>query len=250
MSRIIKAAELKVLVPNESQTVIPAMPVEGLETPLPTKGGTILDAANLLEDAQRKAEEMVAEAEAKGRGLVEQAQAEVEALRLKAKETGFAEGYAEGLAEGRSQALEQAGNLLSLLESIVEEGLAARTNNLQALEDDFLKLSLLLADKLVRRTVERDVSWLEPVVKEAVQALGAAEEIVVVLNPVDYSLLQEQGEDLPLPTRASLRFEQDPAITQGGCLIESENGLIDARLEQRLGKLAQHLLEVLYHEDS
>ena len=33
-------------------------------------------------------------------------------------------------------------------------------------------------------------------------------------------------------------------------MIESDTGIIDARLERRLGKLANHLLEVLYDENN
>lgn len=252
MSKIIKAADLKVLVVNESQTVIPAIP-KSSNTSLSEKnssGGTILDASNLLEDAQRKADEIVAQATEQAELKREQLENELETIRLQAKESGFAEGYEEGLVEGRNKALQDAGELLELLETVVDEGVKLRASNLAALEDDFLKLSLLLADKIVRKTVENDITWLKPIIKDALASLGQVDEVVVLLNSFDYSLLQDYGEELQLGTRTKLVFDQDPSITQGGCLIESENGLIDARLESRLGKLAHHLLEVLYYENN
>ncbi|HHT41955.1 MAG TPA: hypothetical protein GX014_00940 [Firmicutes bacterium] len=250
MSRIIKAAELKVLVTTDDQTIIPAIPTDQVDTESFVKGGTILDAANLLEDAQAKADEILEQAEQKATHLLEQAQSEVEAIRLKAKEAGFSDGYAEGLEEGRRKALERAAELLSLLENTVHEAVRLRTANLQALEDDFLKLSVFLADKIVRNHVETDVSWLQPILKEALESLGTLDQLVVFLNPLDYALLRNHEEDLRLSSRAKLVFEQDPSITQGGCLIESDTGIIDARLERRLGKLANHLLEVLYDENN
>ena len=247
MSRVIKAADLKVLIPNESQTVIPAPPREG-EVPQPTKG-TVLDGANLLEDAQRKAEEILAQAQEEADVLLHQAETEVETLRLQAKEAGFEEGYREGLVEGHQEALRQAADLISVLEVTVEEAVQVRSNSLGALEDDFLKFSLLLADKIVKRSVSHDISWLAPLISESLEALGQVQEIVVRLNPVDYALIKEEEEHLHLGMRAKLQFESDSSINQGGCLIESENGLIDARLEKRLGKIARHLMEVLYDED-
>lgn len=65
MSRIIKAAELKVLVTTDDQTIIPAIPTDQVDTESFVKGGTILDAANLLEDAQAKADEILEQAEQK-----------------------------------------------------------------------------------------------------------------------------------------------------------------------------------------
>src|SRR5690606_1789349 len=131
-----------------------------------------------------------------------------------------------------------------------DEAVRLRAANLQTLEDDFLKLSVFLADKIIRKEVETDISWLQPILKEALEALGTVERAVVLLNPVDYALLQNHEQDLNLSSRAQLTFEQDPSISQGGCLIESDTGLIDARLERRLGKLAHHLLEVLYDENN
>jgi len=249
LSRIIKAAELKVLVTSEEQIVIPAIPSEKEGTEGFAKGATILEATNLIEDAQAKAADILARAEEEAHQRLQQAEAEVETLRLRAKEAGFAEGYEEGLEEGRQKALAKASDLLSLLESTVEEAVRLRAASLRALEDDFIKLGVFLADKVIRKAVEADISWLKPIIKEALEVLGTVDQMVVLLNPVDYALLQNYQQDLSL-TRTKLVFEQDPSITQGGCLIESETGLIDARLERRLGKLAHHLMEVLYDENN
>ena len=140
MSKIIKAADLKVLgITTDDQTVIPVIPIETSAAAEMSKGATILDAANLLEDAQAKAEEILSQTEQRARELLEQAEGEVEAIRQRAKEAGFAKGYEEGLVEGRQKALEKASDLITLLESTVDEAVRLRAANLQALEDDFPK---------------------------------------------------------------------------------------------------------------
>jgi flagellar biosynthesis/type III secretory pathway protein FliH len=121
---------------------------------------------------------------------------------------------------------------------------------LAALEDDFLKLSLLLADKIVRKVVEEDISWLEPIIREALTALGQVDDILVRLHPNDYAVISGNPDLMTIATRTRIRFDSDVTIAQGGCLIESENGLIDARLEKRLGKIGKQLLEVLYDENA
>ena len=235
------------LIPNESQTVIPA-PTQR-EQPLESSGGTVLDGSNLIRDAQRKAEEILTQAQTQADTILAQAEEELEIIRLQAKEAGFEDGYQEGLVEGRETALREASDLVTLLKDIVEEAIQVRVNSIQALEDDFLKFSLLLADKIVKKSVSDDISWLSPIITDALQALGQVQEIVVRLNPVDYALVQEEEEHLCLAVRAKLQFQSDPSLTQGGCLIESENGSIDARLEKRLGKIGRHLMEVLYDEN-
>lgn len=246
MSRIIKAAELKVLVTDSTDTIIPARVVEG--SSLGTRGHTILDGSNVIGDAKRKAEEIITQAQEEAEQCLHNAERELEALRLRTKEEGYAQGYQEGLEDGAKKAREEAGYLLGVLEKTVEEGVRLRTSGLAALEDDILKLSLLLADKVVRKTVEDDISWLDLIIKEALQSLGTLDAITVYVSPMDYSLVKESEGDVEGSRKTKISFEPDPTISQGGCLIESVNGLIDARLERRLGRLGRRLTEVLYDE--
>lgn len=111
MSKIIKAAELKVLLTEDAQAVIPFIPTERADTAAFVKGETILEGANLLQDARAKAQELLEEAEREAQARLEQVQQEVDSIRLQAKEAGFAQGYQEGLEEGRQKALEKAANL-------------------------------------------------------------------------------------------------------------------------------------------
>lgn len=249
MSRIIKAAELEVLIPNDSQTVIPA-PASIRETSATHENHTLLKSANLVQEAQRKATEILRDAKEQAQSILDSADEEVEIARLQAKEQGFEEGLQEGRVEGKQSAIEEAGNLLSLLQSTVEEATVLRVNNLESLEDDFLKFSLLLADKIVKKQVSGDISWLNPVVRDALGALGSVDKIIIRVNPEDYDLIIEYEEALELNSRVSIEFEADSSISPGGCLIESDKGLIDARLEKRLGKIATHLMEVLYDEQN
>ena len=248
MSRIIKAAELKVLVTDDTDTVIPAILVER-DSPRASEG-TILEGSNLIDDAKRQAEEIVRQAEEEAQRRLHNVEEELDALRLKTKEEGYAQGYEEGLVEGQEKALQEAQGLLELFQNTVEEAVRLRASGLAALEEDFLKLSLLLADKIVRKTIVEDISWLEPMIKDALQSLGTVQEIVVYLSSMDYSLVKEEEERLHVAARTKVIFQQDPTLGPGGCLIESENGLIDARLEQRLGKIGKSLMEVLYDENN
>ncbi len=246
MSRIIKAADLKVLVADPSDTVIPAQVVENGSRG--AHGNTILNGSNVIKDARRQAENIIMQAQEEAERCLHKAEKELEVLRLKTKEEGYAQGYEEGLGDGAQKAREEAEYLLGLLEQTVQEGVRLRVSGLAALEDDVLKLSLLLADKVVRKTVADDISWLEPIIKEALEALGTVDTLTAYVNPMDYSLIKESEDSVQPSKRTKVSFEPDSTVSQGGCLIESENGLIDARLERRLGRIGKRLTEVLYDE--
>jgi len=134
------------------------------------------------------------------------------------------------------------------LEHAVSEAVQARTESLAQLETDFLKLSVLLAEKIIRRQIAEDPLWLKPIVEEALERLGAAESITVRIHPKDYLPIRDSELQFS-DYRGRLQFEPDEALKRGTMLFETEFGAIDASLEQRLGKLAESLLEVVFEGD-
>ena len=159
---------------------------------------------------------------------------------------GYEEGYKAGLAEGKARADQEAARLLNLLRDFVDKAAADRANALAKLEEDFLKLSLILAEKIVRNTIKDDPAWLKPVIEEACQKLGTVDECIVRLSPVEYEALKDQELRLGGARVERLSLRPDPTLKPGDCVIETESGTVDASLEKRLGKLAEHLLEVIY----
>jgi len=63
------------------------------------------------------------------------------------------------------------------------------------------------------------------------QPLGQVDDILVRLHPNDYAVISGNPDLMTIATRTRIRFDSDVTIAQGWLFIESENGLIDARLE-------------------
>jgi flagellar assembly protein FliH len=65
------------------------------------------------------------------------------------------------------------------------------------------------------------------------------------LNPQDLAMLGEQGQQIvdTLSTCGEAAFVADETISRGGCLLETEHGVIDARVETQLERIASELLD-------
>ncbi len=251
MCKIIKAADLKVLVPEESTEVIrpvvqPESPGEEQKFEAVAQEGTILEASDLIAQAKAKAAEIIAAAEEQAATLRAQAEEEAAQLRKQAESHGYEEGYKTGFEEGNARADEEAARLLNLLQQLVDQAAADRASALARLEEDFLKLSLILAEKIVRKTIDEDPTWLAAVIEEACKRLGTVDECIIHLNPEDYAVLKAEEFRLSGAGVERITFRPDPSLQPGGCVIETDGGTVDASLEKRLGKLAHHLLEVMY----
>jgi len=103
-------------------------------------------------------------------------------------------------------------------------------------------LALEVARKIVRRQVEVEPQLLLAWVREAAERLHAPGELVVRVHPEDLERLRSCGLDLE---RAGprVRWVPDPSV-DGGCLVESDAGVVDATLNTQLRVLQERLEEV------
>jgi flagellar assembly protein FliH len=158
---------------------------------------------------------------------------------------GFEAGKLEGLAAGRQQGYDE--NLHLLHKKAAELALLMETlsqpfKNLdEAVEAELVKLALAVAGQIVRREIKQESGEIIAVVREAIKILPlASQKITLTLHPEDAELVRsilKLDESLP-----SWRLHESPAITRGGCVVETEVSTIDATLEKRLAVVAATVL--------
>ena len=160
--------------------------------------------------------------------LLRQARTEAESLKAKAKQIlaqalqereeemqrGFEAGYQEGLAQ--------------LTEKLLETE-RAREQILAAQEKEVIEMVLEIAKKVVAREFKKGA--VTDVVRQAIsQASG--DRVVVRTHPTDRPKLEGLKAGLAEVEKSRLLvWQEDEAITPGGCVVETELGTVDARLE-------------------
>lgn len=172
---------------------------------------------------------------------------EIEAIRQAAYAEGREEGRAAGHEEGYRDGFKRGEN--DLKSAITRLGQIARVL-LEPIpqQDDELEAAVLqLVENICKRVVQRelmlDSSGLQKVVSSALENLNSgAQRIRVHLNPADCEMitnhLRAMGE-----LEDNWRVVPHPTITPGGCIVETDNSLIDARAEKRLAAVIQQVFE-------
>lgn len=190
---------------------------------------------------------------------------EIETIQREAQEEGFAAGYQEGRKEGREQGFKkghQEGQEAGYRKGF-EEGISAgqqeilqRVQKLEqvihllssplkdldsTVEEELAYLATAIAQQLVRRELKTAPGEIIAVVREAVSLLPVATPGVRLhLHPEDATFVRET---LSLHEEASSwRIIEDPTLTRGGCLINTDQSHIDATLEKRLGTVIAAVL--------
>ena len=90
-----------------------------------------------------------------------------------------------------------------------------------------------IARKIVGQELTVRPELVVAIVKNALSQIETAGKIRIKLNPDDIDLLNHTPAELGavLSDTTTVAFESDSSITSGGCVIETDAGNIDARLE-------------------
>jgi len=167
--------------------------------------------------AMGSADKIIAEARDKARELLDQAKAEAAAIRAEAQRTGYEEG-------------------LTQLNRIIHEAKTQYGRMLHDSEPEMLKLSLKIAERIIGHCVEVTPQVMLEIIHKAIESLKYQKEIRIRVNPDDLGFLKDNKMQLYTMLGESKEIEivEDALVGRGGCIIDTEIGTIDARLETQL----------------
>jgi len=170
--------------------------------------------------------------------IIERAAAEAERIR------------AEARAEGRQAGHEEAAARIEEAFSTLNEAVKERKKIIRDSEGEILRLSLKIAEQIIRSEVSlhRDVSL--NIVSEAIGRVSDREQIIVRANREDAEYLKRYKDRLTgmLDGVKSFSIIEDNNVEPGGCVIETNLGFIDARISTKLKAIEEALLKVAPEE--
>ena len=172
----------------------------------------------------RQVHDALSQADAEAKRIVEEAKAEADAIR----EAAHQDGYQEGLRE-----------LTRALATARDE----YTRVMEESEEDMLELAVRMAERIVRRRIELEPATSAEITRGCLELVRDRQQITVFANPEDIPTLEQWRESLVEVVEARLiHFEPDPGVGRGGCMIETEAGRVDARLEVQLESFKRALM--------
>ncbi len=106
-------------------------------------------------------------------------------------------------------------------------------------ETELVELALQIARRIVGREVTIDREIALTLVKVSLAKLHNRSVAEVHLNPEDFAFVNAHREKLDY--RGSLDLVEDRSISPGGCLIHTETGDIDGRIESQFDEISHGL---------
>lgn len=147
----------------------------------------------------------------------------------------FKKGFKEGLEAGRLQMLKELSNELNLVRSLIDGVQKLSTGIYGMIESDIVELSIAMAKKIVYEAAEKERDVVVNTVREAIRKTSDRETIRIKISPVDYDILSGKKSELLhfIDGVKNILFEVDEKIHPGGCMIETNHGDVDARIDSQ-----------------
>ena len=201
----------------------------------------------IIEAAEAKAKEIVAAAQQQVKQVAQQAQDQLKKLNEKAmadaaaaKQAAFEQGTAEGIEAGKKIAHQEYVDLMLKARDLYVQAIKERQKLIADTEPALAKLSVGIAEKIIGLEVTTDNDVIMGVVKQALGDLKDREQVRIRVNPDDYHIVNNDRASLMRMVEGLKDFELaiDSKVARGGCIIETNLGNIDARLETQLSAIA------------
>lgn len=161
-------------------------------------------------------DEVVGTAKRRADALIDEARSEAEQIRVEARESG--------LADAQEQAIELLGQAQRVYDSAIDDA-----------ESDLLDMAFGLARRIVGVALELEPKLVQPLVRDVLKRARGRRRVVALVHPADAQELMSVREELiEVLGGATLSIEADDSLSRGSCVLRTDTGEVDARLETRL----------------
>ena len=153
----------------------------------------------------------------------------------------FVKGYAQGERSGEEAAAGRGEAMLRRLAGTIDEVAALRTDLMRRTERELVNLALVIAERIIAREVTLDRELLVTMARVAIDRLGERASATIRLNPADHAALATaRGRDAAIG--GPVQIVADPHVSRGGCLVQSDFGLMDLGIEAQVSEMSRALL--------
>jgi flagellar assembly protein FliH len=199
-----------------------------------------------VQDAKKEADQIMAAANK----AVEEQRVQWEAERQELMEQAQLEGYQKGFAAGQQEGLQSYQAKIEEAQNMIQLAQQDYKATVEGSEDALLDLGLRLAEKILHEKLKDEPESYLSLVKGAIADWKERSDLRLYVHTDSYELVLQQKEELALLTGNDFDLMIMPQhdLPDGGCILETKHGRIDASLDSQLTVLREKLFEIRREE--
>jgi flagellar assembly protein FliH len=159
------------------------------------------------------------------RNLISRAHEEANAIKEKASREGFEYGLIQAKEE------------LQKLGYAIADFIEAKEKTMQASSTDIAYLAIKVAEKIIKTEITCNEAIVLSIVSDVLNDIGKDEtNIIIKTNPTDTNLVRDNLPKIFPYGKADAKIVvvDDESVEWGSCIVETNNGMIDARFSTQI----------------
>lgn len=214
----------------------------------------------ILSDAEDAAQAMIAGAMEEAERIRAQAREDADSwwqarreeddrYREEVARQGYEEGYGAGTEEAAKALAQEWDGRMQEAQSVVTQAYAAKESVIAEAERFAVELSCSIAEKIVGQELTKAPKLALKLFGQALARRKEQGVIVLCVSPKQFAFVQAAKEELIacIDSQAELQIVPDASVSEGGCIVRSAFGSIDARVDTQLEAIKQQLLRIADH---
>jgi flagellar assembly protein FliH len=176
-------------------------------------------------------------------GVIEKLQSVEQDAYQKAYDLGLEEGTQKGLQNAEDLVAEQLASLNQMMTELSE----LRQRLIVENEAQIVKLCYFLAEKIAMKNIEEDPEYIVKCVSQLIESMQSDSEVTLKVSGRDYEFIEEfRTKNIKAKEMfKNIKLFREDILGLGECIFESNHGVVNATMEERLNKLWATLNENL-----
>ena len=177
-------------------------------------------------------------AQEKAQEIIEDAQRGAEQIRSQAA--------AQGAVEAREKIKQELIPSLAALANAGQMLVVFEQQMISRYAPQVVRLALDIAEKILQKNVAEEPQIIAAILERAKREVTDAKQIRILLHPADHALLEEIRPELVKvgeENGRTIEIKSSAEISQGGCRLETEIGIVDATIPIQLAEIHRQLLD-------
>jgi flagellar assembly protein FliH len=165
---------------------------------------------------------------------IDKAKKQVGELKSNAKKQGYEAGFEDGFNKGKEAAKKEFSPVLETTQHLVEELSEFRREMYDKVEREMIEMVIALTKKVIHFEFSKREDAVKDMIRLAVQSVLDREYMVIKIHPTDKEYAESFLPELHhmYSEIKNITFVAHSGIERGGCIIETNFGVIDARIEK------------------
>ena len=165
---------------------------------------------------------------------MEKAKKQVTEIKANAKKEGYDTGFKDGFKNGKDAAKEEFSPFLKTTQDLIEELSEFRKEMYEKVEREMVELVINLTKKVIHFEFSKREDAVQDMIRLAVQSVLDRESMVIKIHPTDKEYAESFRPELlhMFSEIKNITFVANSGIARGGCVVETNFGVIDAQIEK------------------